>query len=163
MPSPKCVIFHSDPQLIKRSGDNCGYIYNPSALMYLGESFNIQPGEPVMIIPHQPDQQGPWKQYRTAFEDGRFLKCKDEENLVIMLENRFPNQLFRVTRGCTLSEILNNWGVNHALSFASDSQLEKIEAYELIITLDDTDDENDDKPAIKLNIKSSKKCCQCQK
>ena len=166
MISPKCVIFQSDPLLIKRSGDNCGYIYNPAGLVYLGDSFNILPGEPVMIIPHQPDEMGPWKQYRTAFEDGRFLKCKDEETLIIMIENRCPNQVFRVTTGCTLAGILDRWGVNHEMSFASDRQLEKVEAYQLIITLDDTDDEykdEDDKKSIKLNIKALKKCgCQCK-
>ena len=162
MTCPKGVIFQSDQTMIQRNGDNCGYIYNPIGLIYLGKPFNILPGEPVMIIPHQPDDMGPWKPYRTIFEDGRLLKCRDEETLVIVIENRCPKQVIRVTTGCSLAGILKRWGISHEVSFASDRQLDKIETYELIITLDDTDDEEDDnKNPGKLNVKPSKKC-KCQ-
>ena len=143
MTTPKLVIFESDPALIKRSGDNCSYIYNPAGLFYCGPNFDVLPGEPVMIIPYQPDSFGPWKQCRIAFEDGRFFKCKEAETLAIMIENRFPNQLFKVTKGSSLAGILDRWGIMHEMSFVSDRQLEKIEAYELI-TVDDSDDDDED-------------------
>jgi len=84
---------------------------------------------------------GPWKQSRIAFEDGRFFKCKELETLAIMIENRFPNQVFKLTNGSSLAGILNRWGINHELNFVW--QMEKIEAYELI-TVDDSDDDDED-------------------
>ena len=152
----KYVMFESDPVLIKRGGDNRGYIYNPAGLFYLGETFNVRPGEPIMIIPHQPADCGPWKQCRTAFEDGRFLRCKEEETLTIMIENRCPNQIFKVSKGSSLAELLNRWGMNHEMSFITDRQLEKIENYQHLTT----DTEYNDDQNKKL-IKPSKKSCNC--
>ena len=80
MTTPKFVIFESDPALIKRSGDNSSYIYNPASLFYFGPNFDVVPGEPVMIIPYQPYSFGPWKQCRIAFEDGRFFKMQRGRN-----------------------------------------------------------------------------------
>ena len=155
MTCPKCVIFQSDQTMIQRNGDNCGYIYNPTGLIYTGKTFNILPGEPILLIPHQPDNCGPWKQSRTAFENGRFLKCKEEETLAILIENRFPNEVFKVNNGWSLTKILDHWGIQHVMTFVSDHHLQKIETYELI-TLDDSDDE-DDKSFVKS--KKVKKCC----
>jgi hypothetical protein len=160
MTSPRHVIFESNPALIKRSGDNSGYIYSPAGLIYLGDTFDILPGEPIMVIPHQPDNFGPWKQYRTIFENGRLLKCREEEILTIMIQNRFPNQIFKVSKGCSLVDIIDRWGINHEMCFVLDHQMEKIEAYELI-TLDESDDDDDDdnKVEIEPKFQSSKKCC----
>jgi hypothetical protein len=44
MTTPKFVIFESDPALIKRSGDNSSYIYNPASLFYFGPNFDVVPG-----------------------------------------------------------------------------------------------------------------------
>ena len=139
--SPKYVIVESDPNLIKCNGDNGGYIYNPTGLFYHGETFHVLPGEPLMIVPYQPFQLGPWKLCRTAFVDGRFLKCKNEETFTIMIENRFPNRVFKVTNGCSLAGILNRWGISHEMTFTSDHQLEKIESAHEIIALDETTDD----------------------
>ena len=164
MTSPKYVIFKSDPALVKCSGDNGGYIYNPSGLFYHGDTFNVLPGEPVIIIPHRPADGGPWKQCRTIFEDERFLRCKEEETLIIMIENRFPNEIFQVSNGCSLAEILGKWGINHELSFVSDRQLEKIEAYEQITTREyiiNNNNNNNNDAKNTLNIKTLKKKCSC--
>jgi hypothetical protein len=160
MTTPKFVIFESDPALIKRSGDNSSYIYNPASLFYFGPNFDVVPGEPVMIIPYQPYSFGPWKQCRIAFEVGRFFKCKEVETLAIMIENHFPNQVFKVTNGSSLAGILNRWGINHEMNFVSDRQMEKIEAYELI-TLDESDD-NDHVNDYNNNNKPKSKCCHCR-
>jgi hypothetical protein len=154
MISTKYVIFESDPAMIKSSGDNSGYIYNPTGLVYLGETFNILPGETIMLIPHQPDHLGPWKQRRIAFQDSQFLKCKEEETLTFMIENRCPNKVFKVSNGCSLAEILNRWGINHEMSFVTDRQIEKIEAYTSITTAEDNNDK------MKNQI-LSRKCCDC--
>jgi hypothetical protein len=172
MTTPKFVIFESDPTLIKRSGDYSSFIYNPAGLFYFGPNFDVVPGEPVMIIPYQPDSLGPWKQSRIAFEDGRFFKCKELETLAIMIENRFPNQVFKVTNGSSLAGILNRWGISHELNFVSDRQMEKIEAYELI-TVDDSDEDDDynnnnvndynnNNNNNNINKPKSKQCCHCR-
>ncbi len=90
MTTPKFVIFESDPNLIKRSGDNSSFIYNPAGLFYFGPNFDVVPGEPVMIIPYQPYSFGPWKQCRIAFEDGRFFISK------IMFRVRYYKTFFAV-------------------------------------------------------------------
>jgi len=77
-----------------------------------------------------------------------------------MIENRFPNQVFKVTNGSSLAGILNRWGINHEMNFVSDRQMEKIEAYELI-TLDESDD-NDDVNDYNNNNKPKSKCCHCR-
>jgi hypothetical protein len=172
MNSRKFLIFESDPALIKRSGDNGGYIYNPAGLFYWGPSIDVMPGDPVMIIPYQPDNFGPWKQCRTAFEEGRFLKCKEEETLSILIVNRFPNQVFKVNKGHSLAGILDRWGISHEMSFVSDKQLEKIKTFE-IITLDDDDNDdddddddddnnNDDRPTPEINFVIKSKKCRCR-
>ncbi len=78
-----------------------------------------------------------------------------------MFENRFPNQVFKVTNGSSLAGILNRWGINHEMNFVSDRQMEKIEAYELI-TLDESDD-NDHVNDCNNNNKPKSKCCHCDK
>jgi hypothetical protein len=81
-----------------------------------------------------------------------------------MIENRFPNQLFKVTKGSSLAGILDRWGIMHEMSFVSDRQLEKIEAYELI-TLDDSDDDDDDDDNnnnYNNNNKPKSKHCHCR-
>jgi hypothetical protein len=93
-----------------------------------------------------------------------------------MIENRFPNQVFKVTNGSSLAGILNRWGISHELNFVSDRQMEKIEAYELI-TVDDSDDEDDDynnnnnvndynnnnnNNNNNINKPKSKQCCHCR-
>jgi hypothetical protein len=166
----KYVILESDPALIKHSGDNCGYVYNPTGLIYTGESFNILPGEPIILIPHQPDNCGPWKQFRATFEKGQFLMCKEEETLTLLIENRFPNEVVKVHNGWSLAKILNHWGIQHEMTFVSAHHMEKIEAYELI-TLDDN--HNDDDAGSTggggggyddndVRIKKKKKKCHCK-
>ena len=86
------VYFESDPDKIKSSGDNNGYIYNPKSLFYKGEPFTIQPGETVLIIPCQPDYLGPWKQRRLAFEETKSLQCKEEDTLAFIIHNKCPNK-----------------------------------------------------------------------
>lgn len=123
----KYVTFESDPISIKRSGDNIGYIYNPKAVMNVGESFRLPPGEKFMIIPQQPDNLGPWKQYRTMLVDGRFIQCKESKTMVVMVENRWLHKSVSVVEGITLEGLMELWGISHELSYATDKELEKIE------------------------------------
>lgn len=157
----KYVTFESDPTLIKRSGDNNGYIYNPTSLIYLGETFSVLSGEAIMIIPLQPDQHGPWKQYRTSFENGRFLRCKDKEVMSIMIENRFPKQVVQITKGNSLAVFLNQWGIKHKMTFVSDPELKKIEAYKEIITLDTASTDENDVESFKIKKHKIKRCPKC--
>ena len=124
------MIFMSDPVTIKRNGDNAGYIYNPSDVLHVGESFDLKPSEKFMIIPHQPDDLGPWKQFRSLFVDDRFIWSKDAQTLVVMVENRWLHKIITVTKGTTLEGLIDRWGISHELSYMSDKDIEKIEAYE---------------------------------
>jgi hypothetical protein len=123
------VYFESDPDKIKSSGDNSGYIYNPTALFYNGEPFTIQPGETVLFIPCQPDYLGPWKQRHLAFEETKFLQCKEEETLALIIYNRCPNKIHKISPNSCLDEILYCWGISHEKCFVTDHQMEKIEAF----------------------------------
>jgi hypothetical protein len=124
------VNFNSNPVTIKRKGDNTGYIYNPTALVYAGENFVIMPGEKYMIIPHQPDNMGPWRQARSMFLNNRFIQSNEAKTLIIAVENRWLHKTITVTKGITLEELLDQWGIGHELSYVSDRDLEKIEAEE---------------------------------
>ena len=73
------VYFESDPDKIKSSGDNSGYIYNPKSLFYKGEPFTIQPGETVLFIPCQPDYLGPWNNAASPLKKQSFYNAKKKK------------------------------------------------------------------------------------
>ena len=123
------VYFESDPDKIKSSGDNNGYIYNPKSLFYKGEPFTIQPGETVLFIPCQPDYLGPWKQRRLAFEETKFLQCKEEDTLAFIIHNKCPNKIHTINPDDYLEEIFFRWGLSHERCILTDRQMEKIEAF----------------------------------
>jgi hypothetical protein len=45
------AIFQSQNDIMKRSGDNKGFIFNPACVEYRGESFQIYPGQKLLIVP----------------------------------------------------------------------------------------------------------------
>jgi len=44
------AIFQSQNDIMKRSGDNNGFIFNPACVEFRGESFQIYPGQKLLIV-----------------------------------------------------------------------------------------------------------------
>ncbi len=160
--SPKTIIFESDATLIKQSGDNKGYIFNPDCIIYLGKPMQIMAGEAILIIPHQPNQQGPWKLRRTSFEEGQFIKGHHQETLAILIENCWLTQIIKLTNQCSLACILRRSGIQHKMIFVSDHELQKMTTFNDIITLEGSEDEDKlkccDVKSFKKYVYKVKKC-----
>jgi hypothetical protein len=87
------AIFESQHDIMKRSGDNNGFVFNPVCVEYKGESFQIYPGQKLLIVPYQPDNEGPWQQHQITFVDDQFLRNKKKQIMCYMLENRWLNNI----------------------------------------------------------------------
>jgi hypothetical protein len=64
------------------------------------------------------------------FLNNRFIQSNEAKSLIIAVENRWLHKTITVTKGITLEELLDQWGIGHELSYVSDRDLEKIEAEE---------------------------------
>jgi hypothetical protein len=132
--------FVSDMNVIKCSGDNACFIYNPKGIKYEGESFKLFAGETILVVPQQPDGKGPWKQYKSAFIENRFLKNREEKYFCLTLENRWLNKTVTVTDGTRLDSLLAHQGIAHRLSYCTQKEMNKILTYSKK-PQDDDDDE----------------------
>ena len=70
------VYFESDPDKIKCSGDNNGYILNPSSLFYKGEPFTIQPGKRSCLSPANLIIWGPGSNAASPLKKQSFYNAK---------------------------------------------------------------------------------------
>ncbi len=123
------AIFQSQNDITKRSVDNNGFIFNPACVEYRGESFQIYPGQKLLIVPHQPDNEGPWHQHQITFVDDQFLRNKKRQVMCYMLENRWLHKPIMITNGMNLEYLLLHIGISHEMVYATKRDLEKIEHY----------------------------------
>ena len=126
------AIFESRNDATKISGDNNGYIFNPSCVEYKGESFQLYPGQKLLILPNQPNNEGPWQQHQITFVNDQFLRNKKRQIMCYMLENRWLNKPIMISNGVSLEYLLLHTGISHEMLFASKRDLEKIQNYTAI-------------------------------
>jgi hypothetical protein len=122
------AIFESN-DIIKSSGDHNGFIFNPACVEYKGESFQFYPGPKLLIVPHQPDNGGPWQQHQITFVDDQFLRNKKRQIMCYMLENRWLNKPIMISKGMNLEYLLLHIGISHEMVYATKRDLVKIEGY----------------------------------
>jgi len=125
------VFFYADDTMIKRSGDGSSFIFNSSDVFHLGQSFQLNPQEKLIVIPVMPNELGPWKQSRSASKNGRLVEFHDEEQdmMAIKVINRWPLKKITVSTGISLARLLATWGIFHEMSHVSQTELETIPAY----------------------------------
>jgi len=123
------VMFYSDPTLIKSSGDNTGFIFDAALVFHVGETFELNPREELLIIPCMPNDEGAWKQYRTIATEGRGILGKEETVLAVVVRNKWPRKCVTVNKGVSLAALMRAYGVGHDMSFTSESHLELMQEF----------------------------------
>lgn len=124
------VIFESTLGIIKRSGDNTGYVLNAAGLVHTGESFVLNPGTILVVVPQQPEGEGPWPQCQLTFVNSQFNCGAKHQYTAYKLENRWLNKGILIQKGMTLDKILEHSGIGHMMSFTTHKQLIKIKNYD---------------------------------
>jgi hypothetical protein len=145
----QCIIFVADTTVLKRCGDNSGFIWNPKGFVYMGKKpYTLEPNEHITIIPLQPDGR-PWKVYRGLKVDGQFMVSPEGQNRAIQVENMWLSADITITEGENLENLLDRWGVNHQEIVLTEEELQERFNH---LKHDDDDDEE--------SLACPNSCCQ---
>lgn len=123
-----CIDFYSN-SLIRCTGTNMNYIFEPKGVEYNGHTFDIKPSQKVLVIPHQPNNEGPWEICHVAPDGQGTLKYKKKTKktfLSIVLENRWPHKSISIKTGATLDWIASEPGINADLVFILEKEIIKV-------------------------------------
>lgn len=124
------VIFTAIEGKIKRSGDNSGYILNAAGVEHTGESFTLNPGTVLLVVPQQPEGEGPWHQHRLTFINSQFHCNETYQYTAYRLENRWMNKSILIQKGITLEKLLEHNGIGHNMAYTTHKELIKIQNYD---------------------------------
>jgi hypothetical protein len=140
---PQLKFFYSNTD-IQNNGDNTGTIFNPTCLVHTGESFCLEAGQSVMIVPFQPDQCTPWKIFKSALFDHRFYRNKSPRYLCYILTNQWIYRSVIIQRGTMLSWLLGHPGIHHTMGYMSAYDLTHLKRREHVRQQDENEDEDED-------------------
>ena len=144
-PQPKLKFFYSNNN-IQHSGDNIGTIFDPAGLVNTGEGFWLEAGQSVMVLPLQPDHVSPWKMYKSALFDYRFVRNKTARYLCYILTNQWIYRSVYIQQGALLSWLLGHPGIHHTLGYMSAYDLAHLKKREDVRNAenDEAEDEEED-------------------
>ena len=142
-PEPQLKFYYSNND-IHHSGDNMGTIFDPNGLVHTGEGFWLEAGQSVMILPLQPDHCNPWKIYKSALFDNRFVRNKTARNLCYILTNQWIYRSIYIPRGSLLAWLLGHPGIHHTMGYMSAYDLAHLKKRENVPKAEDEEDEDEE-------------------
>jgi hypothetical protein len=118
VPPPLLKFFYSTNDVVT-SGDNMGTIYNPCCLTYTGADCQLEAGQSALILPFQDDKVSPWKTYKSALFDHRFVRNKNARNLCFVVTNKWVFRAVTIPHGIMLNVLLAHPGIHHTMGYMS--------------------------------------------
>jgi hypothetical protein len=143
-PLPPQLKFYYSSAHIQQTGDNTGTIFNPACLVYTGDGFRLDAGQSLMIVPLQPDNVSPWKMFKTALFDHRFVRNKTARTLCYILTNQWMYRSIPIERGSTLNWILAHPGITHTMGYMTAFDLARLKSREHVYKEEDEDEDEDE-------------------